>query len=52
MRRSIVEGDDFSVLPPYAVRLARRLRSMVDRLVRKEGEPRPVQSNDEDGDGA
>ncbi len=41
MRTSIIEGDDFSVLPPYAVRLGRTLRSMVERLIGKEAHQRP-----------
>jgi hypothetical protein len=48
MRKSIVEGDDFSVLPPYAVRLGRKLRAIVDRLGGNQDEERAQQAEDED----
>jgi hypothetical protein len=46
MRKSIVEGDDFSVLPPYAVRLGRALRSIVERLTGKRDEQASGQRDD------
>ena len=52
MRKSIVEGDDFSVLPPYAVRLGQTLRSMVERLMGKQGKQQSDPPDDTDQVGA
>ena len=51
MRTSIVEGDDFSVLPPFAVRLGRTLRSTIERLSGKQRKPDEQQPDQPDEDG-
>lgn len=48
MQNRIVEGDDFSVLPPVLVRLARRVRKVFERDSAPPSEPEnPTPSDDE-----